>query len=590
MGNSQFIGTDLTGQLDGLHAPHYFNGRLLTAEDLQADQQAVLTRQDWLGKASGYGVIEGLIVTQAGPTSIAITAGIGLNPQGEIIRLPGNIPSLPLTPQATANQPPPDAGRFTPCNFQSTGSMSSTPAGAYLLTAVPTSHFEGQVAMKAAAGSVMTSTSNGSTSSTPGCGSKWEVEGLQFRIISIPATEFGFQGFGFIQILNEDYRRNLFAHWCYGTPLLQDLGIEPFNFPDTYAGLDRLMMDSSSDLTFCDLPLAVFYWDGSKLTFVDAWAVRRRIIHPDALEGTWKALVSDKRVAENQARFLQFQNQINDWVLVGHATNNTPLSQIQATSFFGYLPPVGFLPVSPTSLSSMLSDAPIGVVVEVQGSGVAATQPGQPVQPFSGGGGGEPPPDQVLRAQIRSFLDASGNPSSGFDLQRFFAGVPPLIVPPVGIIFPGFPITLRINLIGRDSMNLILHQSWYEEAIDLTPSQFFIDLPPIDLGSLLLRRFQRPGVGNIIRRTGGVRFGPTREMIHRSLITTGASSVRPFSGGGEGGGGGGGEIPPLPTYPLVIDAYIIEENLRSLPSTNTQLYIMFHRVLQPTELAREQQT
>jgi hypothetical protein len=582
MPNSQFIGTDLTGQLDGLHAPHYFNGRLLTAEDLQADQQAVLTRQAWLGKASGYGVIEGLMVTQAGPTNVTITAGLGLNRQGEIIRLPSGL-TLPLIPQATDNQPPPDAGRFTRCDFQTTGSVSSTPAGVYLLTAVPTSHFEGQVAIKAAAGSVMTSTSNGSTSSTPGCGSKWEVEGLQFRIISIPATEFGFQEFGFIQILNEDYRRNLFAHWCYGTPILQDLGIEPFNFPDTYAGLDRLMMDSSSDLTFCDLPLAVFYWNGSALTFVDAWAVRRRIIHPDALEGTWKALVSDKRVSENQARFLQFQNQINDWVLVGHATNGTPLSQVQATSFFGYLPPVGFLPISPTSLSNMLSDPLIGV-------GVAATQPGQPVQPFSGGGGGEPTPDQVLRAQIRSFLDASGNPSSGFDLQQFFASVTPLIIPPVGIIFPGFPITLRINLIGRDSMDLMLHQSWYEEAIDLTPSQFFIDLPPIDLGPLLLRRFQRPGVGNIIRRAGSVRFGPTREMIHRSLITTGASSVRPFSGGGGGDGGGGDGTPPLPTYPLVIDAYIIEENLRSLPSTNTQLYIMFHRVLHPTELAREQQT
>src|SRR5712692_3479872 len=102
MSNSQFLDTNFNG---GLHAPHYFNGRLLTAEDLQTDQQAVLTRQAWLGKASGYGVIEGLKVTQAGPTNVTITAGLGLNRQGEIIRLPSDL-TLPLIPQATANQLP----------------------------------------------------------------------------------------------------------------------------------------------------------------------------------------------------------------------------------------------------------------------------------------------------------------------------------------------------------------------------------------------------------------------------------------------------------------------------------------------------
>src|SRR6266487_1756003 len=390
MPNSQFIGTDLTGQLDGLHAPHYFNGRLLTAEDLQADQQAVLTRQAWLGKASGYGVIEGLMVTQAGPTNVTITAGLGLNRQGEIIRLPSGL-TLPLIPQATDNQPPPDAGRFTRCDFQTTGSVSSTPAGAYLLTTVPTSHFEGFAPMKAAAGSV---SSNGSTSSAPGCGSKWEVEGVQFKAILLTGFDPNASG------VTDNNRRNLLAHWCYGSEHLPDLPLDPFHFTSNFGGLDKV---GPADLTPCDLPLAVFYWTGTALAFVDTWSARRRLIHPDALDETqegvvttaflpflgafpftsrriflsggsggvtppervtqpktrtWKGLMSDKRVAEAQARFLQFQDQIQKFMVDGTA------STVAAADNFRFFPPVSFLPILLAPLLEILIP-PEGPPIEV---------------------------------------------------------------------------------------------------------------------------------------------------------------------------------------------------------------------------------
>ena len=54
--SNQFLEANFNG---GLQAPHYFNGRLLSAEDLQADQSATLTHESWLGRASGHGVIEG---------------------------------------------------------------------------------------------------------------------------------------------------------------------------------------------------------------------------------------------------------------------------------------------------------------------------------------------------------------------------------------------------------------------------------------------------------------------------------------------------------------------------------------------------
>ncbi|MFO0138471.1 MAG: hypothetical protein ACK535_10710, partial [Cyanobacteriota bacterium] len=43
--------------------PNYFDGRFLKASDLTADQTYFLSRQADLARSSGFGVIEGLMVT-----------------------------------------------------------------------------------------------------------------------------------------------------------------------------------------------------------------------------------------------------------------------------------------------------------------------------------------------------------------------------------------------------------------------------------------------------------------------------------------------------------------------------------------------
>ncbi|MFL5625163.1 MAG: hypothetical protein ACJ788_06145, partial [Ktedonobacteraceae bacterium] len=181
MSNSQFLDTDFNG---GLQAPHYFNGRLLTAEDLKTDQDAVLTRQSWLGKASGYGIIDGFMVSKVDNTSLRVSAGLGLNHQGQVIHLPGDI-TLHLVIQPTNNAPVDDAGRFKDCDFSATGGGTGVMTdGAYLLTAIPASRLDGLVPMKAAAGST----------TPPGCASKWEVEGLQFKAIRLSGFEAEVKG------------------------------------------------------------------------------------------------------------------------------------------------------------------------------------------------------------------------------------------------------------------------------------------------------------------------------------------------------------------------------------------------------------
>lgn len=343
MNNSQFMRSIFN---EDLKAPNYFNGRLLTAEDLQKDQQAILTRQSWLGKACGYGVVEGLMVTREDTTNLKVTPGIGLNRQGRIMYLPKNEEQnnsgtnksgewvLPLVFTTTDNQPATDAGQFVNCGFSSTESVSYAPDGIYLLTVAPVSRPEGMAPIKAMAGNIA------------GCGTQWNVEGVKFK--AIPLLQLSLPD----ERTNNEKIRNQLAYWCYGFPLAR----EAFDFSQarSYSLIEQQLED--------DLPLAVFYWKDSKLVFADAWSVRHRLIQPDALAGPVQALetvhgnfTTDEHVARNQARFLQFQQQIDE--LLQDASKPNPsisLKEIVAANVFPYLPPMGLLPITLASLKKKL--------------------------------------------------------------------------------------------------------------------------------------------------------------------------------------------------------------------------------------------
>lgn len=332
MSPSQLLGSSF---VDGLRAPHYVNGRLLTAEDLVDEQRAVLDRLAWVGQAAGHGVVDGLLVRAAtgSNTSLTLTPGLGVTRSGAPIRL-ATATTLPLVLTASTPAPADDAGRFRTCDLSGGGSGgTSVPGGAYVVTAAPASRFEGEAPLRAAPGSIL----------PPGCAARWEVEGVQVKAIRLDG--FNPSGSG-VTDLN---RRNLLAHWCFGSLALRDLARDPFSFDDAFGGLDGL---GTADLTPCDLPLAVFHWTGSALTFVDPWPARRRLVRPHALE-SWSGLLSDRRVADAQARFLQFQEQVD-----ALARSGSP-STTSGPERFRFLPPVGFLPIAPASLVDRLvrSDA-----------------------------------------------------------------------------------------------------------------------------------------------------------------------------------------------------------------------------------------
>ena len=72
--------------------PNYFNGRLLTAEDLEAEQSYFLGRgrsdNRWL---HGWGVVFGLAVTPSGDGGVAVEPGLAIDGLGREIVVPERV-------------------------------------------------------------------------------------------------------------------------------------------------------------------------------------------------------------------------------------------------------------------------------------------------------------------------------------------------------------------------------------------------------------------------------------------------------------------------------------------------------------------
>jgi hypothetical protein len=302
----------------GLRWPNYVNGRILSAQDLSAGREAVLLRDRWLGLAIGSGVASGLEVTGSpGSSRLSVAPGTGVAPGGTALHLETTA-TIDLAVVSTSA--PTEGGVFAQC--APTSSTTAAPsAGAYLLVMSPASRFTGGVPVA------------GSPTSTlsPPCASRWEVEDVAFTAVRLD---------GFTTATTAANRRTLLAQYCFGSNGLRALALAGFR--GAYPGLAGL-----AELTSCDLPLAAFDWDGSTLVFVDLWSARRRPVHPSA-SAALDAVVGDRRAAEGEARFLQFQDQL-DGLLTTAAGSAT-----RALDVFPALPPAGIVPIVPVAAAAWL--------------------------------------------------------------------------------------------------------------------------------------------------------------------------------------------------------------------------------------------
>jgi len=337
---------------DGVRHTHFFHGRLLTADDLRAEQEAHHRHHRQLGRAVGSGVVEGLWPTVAddgsgaGTPTLAITRGLAIDRLGGTLELPKDL-RLRLT---RAVEEDPSAGLFGDCEELDTG-LLGVGDGLYLLVIGPASGFR-ERAQKSGLGE----------SSVAGCGSRYAVEGVRFRLARLDVASLaGISGATRDQLSNQllgattadlprlSRLRNVAAHLAFGTEALGDLAADPFLRDAAGSPLrERGAVDDLRRLGLlsdCEVPLALLAWTLEGLQFLDRWSVRRRpaVASPDggSPDAGWPTVGGGRAEGEAEARFLQFQEQLH-WLLGIHPAPST----ITADGYFRYLPPAGLLPIA----------------------------------------------------------------------------------------------------------------------------------------------------------------------------------------------------------------------------------------------------
>lgn len=303
----------------GTRSVNFFNGRMLSGEDMSREQEANREAHKQLGRAIGTGIAHGFEVARAASSGtnavVTVQPGLAINRTGRVLRLATPIDlSLvrPASGGAVASGSP--FGECTP--FQSGVYVSGS--GVYLLTVAPARAAEGRAPVSGLQG-------------TADCNTKYLVDGVQFRLLQLDLSAS--------DLAATPRLRNLVAYRCFGVAEPDSLAGNPFGpTVSSYGLLDSLRPNR---LTDCEVPLAAVHWTASGgLAFVDLWSVRRGIVAP-AAESGWPVLTSERRVRETEAMFAQFQAHVRDMQASG-----APLTSVRARDLFGHLPPMGLLPIA----------------------------------------------------------------------------------------------------------------------------------------------------------------------------------------------------------------------------------------------------
>ncbi len=347
----------LTG---GVHRTNFFNGRVLTAEDLQTEQEAEHDEHAALGRAVGEGVVWGYEIGwgkepprsgasgssggAAGQhTILQIEPGFALNRLGEGVRLAASAQlRLAGTGSSLAS-----TGDFHCCTQ---GVATLTNSGLYILTVSPATGYGGSAPAVGLDQDGVAGT----------CASGYQVEGVCFGMTNVDlsaATGLGAeaqaallaaetaleQGSGGVAV---SYFRSCVAHYFLGS---DNASFASNPFPAQATGsnappypvspqLEWPPLDDFFDRKILDagaVPLALIYWSSTGVQFVDWWAVRRPLFRIPA-SAAWAPLAGGRDTAVGLAAFLQFQQQLDE-------LETSVRKNGKATDLFRFLPSAGLL-------------------------------------------------------------------------------------------------------------------------------------------------------------------------------------------------------------------------------------------------------
>jgi hypothetical protein len=308
----------------GIKSIHFFNGRLLSAEDLSQEKAANKQARQLLGQSVGDGVAHGLEVKETSGQStpqapvVTINAGLALNRLGQTLQLTKDVEVALVRPTTTSTSTV--SALFADCQPLQQGPYV-VGKGVYLLTIQAASGTDGKAPV------------SGLGNLDAPCNAKYQIDGVQFRLIQLPVTAAEFDAAG-------NRLRNYMAYRCLGINDNKVSGFfaNPFGpVVASYGLLDDLRPECLQD---DEVPLALIYWTvANGLEFIDLWAVRRRVTARSA-DARWRLLTADRRDAEAEALFLQFETQIEEI-----RARESSLTSLRAIDRFVALPPVGLLPL-----------------------------------------------------------------------------------------------------------------------------------------------------------------------------------------------------------------------------------------------------
>jgi hypothetical protein len=303
----------------GLRTTHYFNGRILSREDLQRDWDAQRAIHERLGMALGEGIVRGFEVAAKviGGGSVAdpvvtVSPGLALNRLGQTVALDRPVDVALKKPTAIQSSGTSLSGSFNDC-APPEETVYVAGSGVYLLAVAPAQVKQGLALV------------SGLGNGTATCNVKEVVHGVQFRLLEVTglsAAELNKEA--------EAHLRNVVAYKFFfaagiGTGATRD----PFGVAPAAPAL------TDSPLTDCEVPLAVLHWTTTEgLRWVDLWSVRRRVApRADGL------LPGAAGAAVGEAMLMQFSDQVRElWSSGGLSA--------PASKTFQWLPPAGMVPVS----------------------------------------------------------------------------------------------------------------------------------------------------------------------------------------------------------------------------------------------------
>ncbi|MCX9157397.1 hypothetical protein OPU71_14815 [Niveibacterium sp. 24ML] len=331
------------GYFDGAQrAVNFFAGRLLSGRDLADEQAASAERDAAIATAAGTGIARGLVVTRSRSANgslleaVDLSPGTAIAPDGTVLRLASPL-RIQLAPD-TSTPPPPNLGpgAFRLCGPKPGGrpgpSVRYGTALQVLLVGPAQALSSEQAPGVSGAGS----------ESINRCGARWRLNGLRFRLATIPVALLGAAAstLADTSTLGRHRARHIAAFAALGGNVVAEALVDPLgglNNPLRAYGL----LDAAGVVADDEVPLALFGWQPAGLAWLDMWAVRRTL-HEPASAADLLLLGSGRRAAEGMAFIRQFAQQAAE--LIGAADYAPTI--MTARNVFAYLPPVGVLPIA----------------------------------------------------------------------------------------------------------------------------------------------------------------------------------------------------------------------------------------------------